>query len=218
LNGRRHSSAVSGDLDVPPTFKVTPETETLLQALLSAINLLVLLATLIVLIFYTRFTYKMQKAVERQAEISNAQIEELIRQRKLSNLPAFVAYLAESSISNRIDLSNIGKGVAFNVKIDDVRVPLDGHPEARIVLPAVAAIRPEERVHPGLAYAGLGDKDEQARASIGPPIENYMNDQIYDLRVRFLDVEGNSYEQMLHMSSGKCEPQPVRSLALTIAT
>lgn len=192
---------------------MSAETAVFWQVMIGCINLLVLIATLGALIFYTRYTYKMQKAVERQAEIANAQTEELVRQRKLSNLPAFVATVHEDRSSNRIDLLNIGKGVALNVKAEDVHIPHDQYPEARIVLPAIAAIKPEERVHPGLAYAGLGDRDEQNRAMNRPPIESYLNHQAYNLTVSFLDVEGNGYEQVLEMNHGKCVPRPVRPKA-----
>lgn len=195
---------------------MSAETAAFWQVIIGCINLLVLTATLVVLIFYTKYTYKMQKAVERQAEIANAQTEELIRQRKLSNLPAFITQPHQDRSSNRIDLLNIGKGVALNVKVQDVRVPHEQYPEARIVLPAVPAISPGEKVHPGLAYAGLGDRDEQNRAMNTPPVESYLNHQLYTLTVNFLDVEGNEYEQVLEMDRGKCVPRSVRSKATGI--
>jgi uncharacterized membrane protein affecting hemolysin expression len=74
---------------------MSAETAALWQVIISALTLFVLLATLIVLIFYTKYTYNMQKAVERQAKIASDQTQELIRQRRLSVLPAFVAYPLE---------------------------------------------------------------------------------------------------------------------------
>lgn len=188
------------------------ETVVLWQVVIAVINLLVLIATLIVLIFYTTYTYRMQKAVESQSAIANAQTDELIRQRKLANLPAFVAELHQDRSSNRLDVRNIGKGVALNIKVHDVQVPHEQHPDARIVLPSIATINPGEKIHPGLAYVGLGDRDEQNRAMNRPPIQNYLNNETYDLRVSFVDLEGTKYEQVLAMDRGHCVPRPVRAM------
>src|SRR5438552_13701609 len=103
---------------------MTPNTAALWQLILATVNAGLLLATLIVLVLYTFYTYRMQKTARDQTE-------ELIRQRKLSNLPAFIALAVDPRQSNRIRLHNIGKGVALNVTCDDVHVPSDAHPDAR---------------------------------------------------------------------------------------
>jgi hypothetical protein len=181
-----------------------PETAALLQGIIGLLNLFLLLATLVVLIFYTTYTYKMQRAAREQTE-------ELIHQRKLSNLPAFIAYPIDPRQSNSIKLYNIGKGVAVNVTCEDVRVPHDLHPEAKIILSPFAAIKPGEDAHSGVHFARLGDSNEQNKAMNAPPIVNYLNDQDYVLTINFLDVEGNPYQQGLCMNHGKCVPGPVNS-------
>jgi len=181
---------------------MSPNTAALWQIVFAAINAALLLATLIVLIFYTIFTNRMQRTARDQTE-------ELIRQRKLSNLPAFIALPIDPRQSNRIRLYNVGKGVALNVSCDDVHVPSDDHPDARIIIPTLAAIKPDEALHSGVAFSGLGDRNEQNRAMNAPLIANYLNDDAYVLTVRFCDVEGNRYNQNLRMDHGKCSPERV---------
>jgi hypothetical protein len=181
---------------------MSPNTAALWQIVLAAINAALLFATLIVIFFYTMYTKRMQKTARDQTE-------ELIRQRKLSNLPAFIALAVDPRQSNRIRLHNIGKGVALNVSCDDVHVPSADHPDARIIIPPLAAIKPDEALHSGVAFSGLGDRNEQNRAMNAPPIMNYLNDDAYVLTVRFCDVEGNRYSQNLQMDHGKCSPERV---------
>jgi|ERR1043165_778303 FAD synthase len=188
---------------------MSAETTALWQVIISALTLVVLLATLITLIFYTKYTYKMQRAVERQAKIASDQTRELIRQRRLSVLPAFVAYPLEPRQPNRIELHNIGKGVALNVKVKDVRVPHESYPEARIVFPLALTIKIDEKKHPGVDFAGVGEGNEKNKAMNSAPINNFLNDKEYFLEVTFFDVEGHGYEQRLKMSNGRCIPSTV---------
>lgn len=185
-------------------------TAAVLQVVLSILNLIVLAATLVTLILYTKYTHAMQKAVKDQVRIAADQTEELIHQRRLSVLPSFVASPLEPRSSNRISLNNVGKGVALTVAIGDVAVQHASYPEARIVFPTITFVKPGQEVHPGLIYAGLGDRNQQHVAMNSPPVENHLNDQEYILTVRFLDIEGNEYDQTLRMSRGKCTPSPVK--------
>lgn len=180
------------------------------QIILSVLNTVVLVATFATLILYTKYTYRMQKAIRDQVKIAADQMDELIHQRRLSVMPSFVACPVQPKQSNRINLCNVGKGVALNVIIGDVPIRHESHPEARVVFPPVPVIKPGEEVHPGLNYAGLGDRGQQNLAMNSPPIENYLNDQAYSLAVKFLDIEGTAYEQTLSMGHGKCEPSPVK--------
>jgi hypothetical protein len=88
-------------------------------------------------------------------------------------------------------------------------VPHDTYPEARIVFPLVLTIKPDEKKHPGVDFAGVGSVNEKNRAMNSPPIENFLNDRDYILEVVFFDVEGVSYEQKLKMSKGRCTPSTV---------
>jgi hypothetical protein len=185
---------------------MNPNTSALWQIILSAINAALLLATLVVLVFYTKYTYRIQ-------EIARDQTDELIRQRKLSNLPAFIAYPVDPRQSNRINLYNIGKGVALNVRCDDVSVPSELHPDARIIIPPMAAIKPGQDLHSGVDFAGLGERNERNRAMNAPPIAHFLNDENYVLTVNFFDVEGNGYKQELFMDHGHCAPGRVSPTA-----
>lgn len=169
------------------------------QIVISAATLVVLFLTFLALLLYTWYTYKMQKA-------ANNQTEELIHQRRLSVLPAFVAYPLEPRASNRIDLHNIGNGVAVNVKVHDVPVPHDLHPDARITFPLDLTIRPDEQKHPGVAFSGVGEGNEKNMAMNAAPIVDFLNDKQYELTVSFVDVEGVEYRQQLRMNKGRCTP------------
>jgi len=181
---------------------MNPNTAALWQIVFAAINATLLLGTLVMLVFYTAYTYRMQRTARDQTD-------ELIHQRKLSNLPAFIAYPLDPRQPNRVKLNNVGKGVALNVTCDDVRVASDEHPDGRIIIPAVAAIKPGEDIHPGVDFAGIGDGPERNRAMNAPPINNYLNHEDYVLTVNFCDVEGNRYTQRLRMSHGKCASERV---------
>jgi hypothetical protein len=181
---------------------MNPNTAALWQIILAGINAALLFATLVVLICYTVYTYRLQT-------IARNQTDELIHQRKLSNLPAFIASPLDPRQSNRISLLKVGKGVAMNVVCEDIHVATNEHPDARIILPPVPAIKPGQEFHPGVDFAGLGDRAEHNRAMNAPPIENYLNHDDYVLTVNFCDVEGNRYTQRLQMNHGKCAPERV---------
>lgn len=181
------------------------------QVVLSALNIVVLIATFITLVLYTKYTYQMQRAVKQQVTVAAAQTEELIHQRRLSVLPSFVVVPTEPKSSNRINLNNVGKGVAINVVIEDVAVKHISFPEARICFPPVSFIQQGQQIHPGLNYTGLGDRIQQNQAMNAPPIENFLNESEYTLTVRFLDIEGNGYQQALRMNQGRCTPSPVEA-------
>lgn len=180
------------------------------QVILAVLNLSVLFATLVTLIFYTKYTYHMQRAVNDQARIAAQQTQELIHQRRLSVLPAFVLVPQEPRYSNRMNLNNVGKGVALNVVMDDVPVSHQSYPAACIVFPPMPFIRPGQEVNAVPNYSGLGDGNQQNEARNSPPVQNYLNDREYTLTVRFLDIEGSLYIQTLTMSHGKCTPSPVK--------
>ena len=178
---------------------MNPETAARWQVIISFGNLVVLFLTFIALLLYTRYTYQMQKA-------SHTQTQELIRQRRLSVLPAFVAYQLEPRASNRIELHNIGNGVALNVKVQDVHVPHDLYPHARITFPLELTIKRDEMRHPGVDFSGVGEGAGKNQAMNAPPILNFLNEKDYLLTLSFGDVEGADYEQQLRMSGGRCRP------------
>ena len=81
--------------------------------LLQTLSLIVLSLTLGAVIWYTIVTRRMQQAIVEQAS-------ELVRQRHLSNMPAFVADIQRCDAEDYLELTNIGKGLAINVSIDNV--------------------------------------------------------------------------------------------------
>lgn len=82
---------------------------------IDVLTLVVLTLTLAVVFWYTVVTHRMQRAVV-------AQSRELVRQRQLSNMPALVADIKRLNGADYLQLTNIGKGVAINIAIDDVEI------------------------------------------------------------------------------------------------
>jgi hypothetical protein len=82
------------------------------------LNLIIALATVasvIILYFYTKYTYRMQKAVEEQAK-------ELVRQRQLSILPLLVIEVGD----NILLIKNVGNGTAINIKTKSAKINESG--------------------------------------------------------------------------------------------
>ena len=79
------------------------------------LNLIILTFTLGAVVWYTIITRRMQQAVVDQ-------VTELVRQRRLSNMPAFIAGIRRRDGGDYLELTNIGKGIAINVAIDSVQI------------------------------------------------------------------------------------------------
>src|SRR4051812_6115307 len=83
--------------------------------IINILNLVILALTLAAVIWDTIETRHMQVAVSRQ-------VDELVRQRRLSLMPAFVASIRTRDGADYIELTNIGNGIAINVTIDPVEI------------------------------------------------------------------------------------------------
>ncbi|GEM_PF-6848354 len=171
----------------------------------------VLILTLIVLGAYTLFTFWLYRKVAEQVEAANAQTRELINQRRLSVLPAFIVYLKEGMEYNRPKIVNVGRGVALNIQIE--RVPLV-HEQYRDKALTLRALPPycQPGLQPGsepdllVAYEGFAPEE---RPHQDPKVSRFLNNEKYDLHIRFSDIEGRTYAQTLRMDAGKCSPEPV---------
>jgi hypothetical protein len=146
------------------------------------------LGSLIVLGFYTHFTRKMQNSIAEQVEIQTRQTEELIRQRRLGVMP----FLKLNPREKKLEIKNVGLGVAFNVEVDSTSYKL------KIAEP-ILEILPNETYYSsveGHLYSEEFGKrlDIQAYDRI-----TKYSDRNVDLKVRFQDIEGNCYEQSVQM-------------------
>ena len=73
------------------------------------------IASAVILLFYTIYTNKMQKAVEKQVSEQNLQTKELIHQRRLGIMPSILVKITGSYV----DATNVGNGTALNVKFEN---------------------------------------------------------------------------------------------------
>jgi hypothetical protein len=77
------------------------------------LNFAVLTITMLTVIAYTIITNKLQRT-------SQSQLIELVRQRQLSIIPALLPELQGGGTTNRLQITNIGNGVAVNIHFDRV--------------------------------------------------------------------------------------------------
>jgi hypothetical protein len=160
------------------------------------LSLVVPFLTLGAVVWYTIVTRHMQQAVV-------AQVTELVRQRRLSNMPAFVAGIKHRDGADYLELTNIGKGIAINVAIENVviRYPTlqPGHIEFDLVLriPAGESALVDSRE---FAFASSNEGDPNKLTFLGG---NAHFDT--DVRIRFQDIEGTKYVQTLRMGKNGYE-------------
>ncbi len=164
--------------------------------MISILSLVVLALTLGAVVWYTFVTRRMQQAVVEQ-------VRELVRQRQLSNMPAFVADVERRDRADYLKLTNIGKGIAINIAIDDVIIRYPTLQPGRIefdsvtMLPASESVLVESRE---FAVASSEDGDPNSLTFLGP---NAHYDT--DVNIRFQDIEGTRYLQTLRMGKNGYE-------------
>jgi hypothetical protein len=180
------------------------------QAIIGVLSLIVLTATLITLILYTKYTYRMQQAIERQVRISSDQTDELVHQRRLSILPAFVTYPLEPRQGSFLHLNNIGNGVAIKIQVEHVPLQLEEYLGTIMGFNMIASLRPTNETTLSPRYEGFGTRDQTNLAMRNPRVQDYLRNERYTLQVKFYDIEGNAYTQSIGMDNGRCAPEPVK--------
>jgi hypothetical protein len=164
------------------------------------LTLVILALTLGALLWYTIVTRRIQRAMV-------AQVDELVRQRQLTTMPAFVATIRRRD-GDYLELTNIGKGIAVNVTVDDViiRYPTlaSGHiefvPVIRIPAGELALM---ESMHFVITGSEEGDKNSLT----------FLGSQAHydaDVTIRFQDIEGTKYAQTVRMGKSGYEHGFVR--------
>ena len=135
------------------------------------------LASAIILFFYTLYTYRMQKAVEKQSE-------ELVHQKRLGIIPLLILKLENTDI---LKIKNVGNGTAINVKIKSSKVKkrdIDNKPE--ITFEETFMIKADEEIK--IPVNGMLISDSISFNDIG--LLRFGN-------ISFQDIEGNVYEEDL---------------------
>lgn len=163
---------------------------TLLPMIISILNLLVLTATLVAVIWYTVITHRMQQAVVNQ-------VHELVHQRRLANLPAFVAEIKHSGHSDYLELTNIGKGAAINIVIDRVEIRFPTLEPGHIEFDKVLLLLAGEKVLIESREFTLGSAEGGNQNSLTFLDKHAHYDVL--VSINFQDVEGSKYIQTLEM-------------------
>jgi hypothetical protein len=67
-----------------------------------------------------------------------------------------------------------------------------------------------------VTYESFGTAEEQNRSGLhqDPRVSQFLNDDRYNLNIKFSDIEGRNYNQTLKMAAGKCNSEPVKDLKL----
>jgi len=157
--------------------------------------------TLITLVFYTYWTWRMQKAVAAQARELNHQI-------KLSIMPAFTVELVDMP-SPKLKLYNAGNGTAINIEIGKVSFPNIKH---QIIFEKVALLLPKKDIVVG--YTSYDFEGKVELNLLWKLDEKKAEDEVYDLVIDFEDIEGTKYRQIISMGKGGIKPNPVRSVVI----
>src|SRR5215475_2921037 len=153
------------------------------------------------------------EAQEKSEKALNDQLQELIKQRQLSVMPAFTLDLSNPGASNQ-KLHNIGNGTALNIRLrseewnlppltytgNPIRVkpifyPLNFIPHGENRLCLISNI--------GEDHSNIG-KDQGQR--LQGAVNEYFRVGSYELYIEFQDIEGTAYKQILRMNKGNCVP------------
>jgi hypothetical protein len=177
----------------------------------------ILALTLLAVLWYTIETRRMQKAVAAQVQLS-------VRQVNLSVLPFFVAYVGDILVENErdryieaLELENIGNGVALNVKIDSLDIDLGGdmrqiYPGAYLSFDPLMSVPKRDKV-PAKHVSFVSKEQENNRI----PQLDWMHHlkppraaKDYEMNIRFMDVLGNRYVQIIHIGKSGSWPDIVK--------
>ncbi len=173
---------------------------------------IILALTLLAVLWYTIETRRMQKAVAAQVQ--------------LSVLPFFVAYVGDVQVENELgrsidalELGNIGNGVALSVTIDDIDIEFGGEMQERQIWPdAYLTFDPLMSVPNGVkalvTHVSFVSKEQENNRI---PQFDWMHHlkppraaKNYEMKIRFMDVLGNRYVQVIHVGKGGLWPDVVK--------
>jgi len=167
------------------------------------IQTFVLTLTLISVTWYAVLTLRMQRAI--------------VRQTNLSVLPIFILRIGDvqseirgsKRMLDELELENIGNGVALNVHIDDVDVdvgyqaPTLGIKEPNITFDTAVSIGKNERIvirHTSwLDRSRAEDKNCTNFLDFIRHLTPLRASKDYEIKVRFMDIMGNKYVQIVHV-------------------
>jgi hypothetical protein len=157
---------------------------------------------------------ELKRSAEAQEESQKAlkdQVAELVNQRRLSILPGFI--LQFKNHFDRPDIKNIGSGVALNIRVDPIPLPIEGKwAGISILLHPLSHVLPNENETFALEFLGFDSPEDTNKSGIGrdPNATQYLASGEYEVTVTFSDIEGNQYTQQIMMSASRCRPKIVK--------
>lgn len=154
--------------------------------------------SLVVLFFYTYYTFKMQKSIAKQVEEQTRQTEELIHQRFLSILPSI--FLTDFT-KNSFKAHNIGYGLALNITFQAQHIienPEGSKWKINYIIKDISQIPANELASVNyetyLAFISQdGRVDEDRSGEV--PLSDLSLSHGFPIQITFQDIEGNNYEQ-----------------------
>lgn len=181
------------------------------------IQTVVLALTLVVVAIYTNLTRKMQQAMVRQTNVSILPVfeVEIILEGKHDPHARILGTIATQS---RLELKNIGQGVALNVYIESLLVDCQGRYGGANYQPIkfekLYSLSPNQKrivkdtqpydVAKVRAVGGLGRLDLLGLVATGRTFPNP------ELKIWFTDILGNKYVQIIHLGRHGITPDPVQ--------
>ena len=176
----------------------------------------ILTLTLIGLTFYTLYTRRMQEAMVRQINVSILPVFKVEILREGDEDPS-VEIPGAVTLKSWLILTNVGNGTALNIQIDSLMVNCMGHIGPHNHLPVRF-----ERIY---SLASVEQKwvndiqpyDEQTAYVVGarrPDLLRLLTGrdawEESDLKIRFTDILGNKYVQVIHLGRDGIRPDVVR--------
>lgn len=146
----------------------------------------------------------MQRAVTNQSKELNHQI-------RLSITPAFGVEFVGSP--DRLQLRNIGNGTAMDLRPDKIVFYWSDEKAREIIPPEIRFGRipflraGEEANMEHVSYAFGSEKEN--RNFVSRLTEENAGDKVFELKIRFRDIEGTEYKQTIFMGKGGMRPSLV---------
>ena len=165
------------------------------------LNFIVLSATLGTVFWYTIITRRLHKT-------SQMQLDELLKQRRLSIMPTLLPSRKRTGMVEEFILRNIGQGIALNIHIDNVNYAPDLK-DTYYKFYEVPMLRQGDSIPVPFQSYLLGTlRHDDGLAPLG----EHANSPVV-IRFTFSDLAGDKYEQLYQM--GK---EPDRHISIKLIT
>ncbi len=132
--------------------------------------------------------------------VARDQLKELVRQRRLSVVATLVPQVKHDNGSYVFYLTNIGKGIALNIRIKDVKYYPDTHPDWYYRFDEIPMIRPADTEPANIVDIQDGVENSSPtklfhlKKQILPSKISNVNIEMF-----FQDIEGGNYRQVYQM-------------------